>query len=117
MPKPDQIQLLQAIRSDPAVEVVFADAALDAAAWALWESLPDKEWSLSAAPRPAARPRARRQPCPLASNSSPVASTTGGTKCVFRSGLSTQVPSIKQNLDISAVLFTSGASRRNDSQQ
>src|SRR5438270_14072861 len=105
MPKPDQIQLLQAIRSDPAVEVVFADAALDAAAWALWESLPDKEWSLSAAPRPAARPRARRQPCPLESNSSLVAQTTGGTKCVFPPGLSPQLLSSKQNLDSSAYLI------------
>jgi predicted nucleic acid-binding protein len=46
MPKPAQIQLLSAIRGDPAVEIVFLDAALDAAAWSLGEARPDKDWSL-----------------------------------------------------------------------
>jgi predicted nucleic acid-binding protein len=46
MKKPDQVRLLTAIRGDPAVDVVFLGPALDAAAWRLWESRPDKNWSL-----------------------------------------------------------------------
>ncbi len=44
--RPQQIQFLAAIRSAPWVEVVHVDAALDNAAWTLWQSRPDKEWSL-----------------------------------------------------------------------
>jgi predicted nucleic acid-binding protein len=44
--KPRQIQLLGDIRSDPSVEVVHIDPSLDADAWRLWESRPDKDWSL-----------------------------------------------------------------------
>jgi len=44
--RPRQIQLLTALRAATWVEVVHVDSALDAAAWSLWQSRPDKEWSL-----------------------------------------------------------------------
>lgn len=44
--KAQQIQLLRAIRTDPVIEVVPAGPALDAAAWLLWESRPDKDWTI-----------------------------------------------------------------------
>lgn len=46
IPKPRQIQILTDLRADPTIEIVHVDAALDAAAWHLWESRPDKAWSL-----------------------------------------------------------------------
>jgi predicted nucleic acid-binding protein len=46
MPKPKQIQLLDDLRSDPSVEVVPLDSQLESAAWNLWRSRPDKEWTL-----------------------------------------------------------------------
>lgn len=46
LPKATQIQMLRDLRSDPAIEVVHIDPALDTAAWQLWESRPDKDWSL-----------------------------------------------------------------------
>jgi predicted nucleic acid-binding protein len=46
LPRPQQIQLLAALRAASWVEIVQVDAALDAAAWSLWHSRPDKEWSL-----------------------------------------------------------------------
>ena len=47
VPKPQQIHFLHLIRTDPAIEVVSFDAALDADAWQLWESRPDKDWTLA----------------------------------------------------------------------
>jgi predicted nucleic acid-binding protein len=44
--RPQQIRFLADLRSAAWVEVVHVDAALDAAAWNLWQSRPDKEWSL-----------------------------------------------------------------------
>jgi uncharacterized protein len=46
LPRPRQIQLLTALRAAPWVEVVHIDRVLDAAAWQLWQSRPDKLWSL-----------------------------------------------------------------------
>ena len=47
VPKPQQIPFLHLIRTDPAIEVVPIDAALNADAWQLWESRPDKDWTLA----------------------------------------------------------------------
>jgi predicted nucleic acid-binding protein len=44
--RPQQIQFLTALRNAPWVEVVHVDPVLDAATWSLWQSRPDKEWSL-----------------------------------------------------------------------
>lgn len=44
--KPQQIVHLSAIRLATWVDVLHIDQALDAAAWNLWQSRPDKEWSL-----------------------------------------------------------------------
>jgi predicted nucleic acid-binding protein len=44
--RPQQIQFLKDLRSAPWVRIVPIDAALEAATWQLWESRPDKEWSL-----------------------------------------------------------------------
>ena len=44
--RPRQIQFLADLRSAPWVEVVHIDEPLDSAAWNLWQSRPDKEWSL-----------------------------------------------------------------------
>jgi len=46
MPKMQQIRLLDALRADPSVDIVPIDLSLEAAAWRLWKSRPDKEWSL-----------------------------------------------------------------------
>jgi uncharacterized protein len=46
MPKPRQIQLMDDVRSDPSVEVIAVDAALENASWGLWKARPDKDWSL-----------------------------------------------------------------------
>lgn len=46
MPRPQQIQFLSQLRAAGWVEVVFVDQALEAAAWRLWESRPDKDWTL-----------------------------------------------------------------------
>ena len=46
MSRPQQIQFLAAIRSATWVEVIHIDVTLDTAAWNLWQSRPDKEWSL-----------------------------------------------------------------------
>ena len=45
MPKLMQVRFLRDVRTDPSVEVVHIDPALDTAAWQLWESRPDKDWS------------------------------------------------------------------------
>jgi uncharacterized protein len=44
--RPLQIRYLTILRNAPWVEVVPIDAAVEAAARRLWESRPDKEWSL-----------------------------------------------------------------------
>lgn len=44
--KPHQIQLLLDIRNDPGVEIITVDARLEAAGWHLWETRPDKDWTL-----------------------------------------------------------------------
>ena len=46
MPKMQQIRLLDALRADPSVEIVPIDLSLEATAWQIWKSRPDKEWSL-----------------------------------------------------------------------
>jgi predicted nucleic acid-binding protein len=46
MPKARQIALLTQLRGDTSIEVVHIDATLEADAWQLWESRPDKTWSL-----------------------------------------------------------------------
>jgi uncharacterized protein len=46
MPKVQQIQLLDALRADSLLEIVPIDPLFEAAAWQLWESRLDKEWSL-----------------------------------------------------------------------
>ncbi len=46
VPRPQQLQYFDTIRSTPYVTVAHIDAELDAAAWALLKSRPDKSWSL-----------------------------------------------------------------------
>ena len=46
MTRPQQIQLLADIRSAAWVDIIHIDESLDGAAWNLWQSRPDKEWSL-----------------------------------------------------------------------
>jgi predicted nucleic acid-binding protein len=46
LPRPQQIQLLTDLRAATWVDVIHIDPSLDAAAWTLWASRPDKEWSL-----------------------------------------------------------------------
>ena len=46
IPRPQQIQFLIALRAANWVEAVHVNTALDAAAWQLWQSRSDKEWSL-----------------------------------------------------------------------
>ena len=45
MPKPEQVRLLEAIQSDPSVEIIVLDALQTGAAWKLWKSRLDKSWS------------------------------------------------------------------------
>lgn len=47
MSRPRQIQLLSDLRAATWVDVVHVDEAIDAEAWALWESRLDKDWSLA----------------------------------------------------------------------
>jgi predicted nucleic acid-binding protein len=44
--RPEQIRILRAIRNTPIVEVVQVHPALEAEGWRLFESRPDKLWSL-----------------------------------------------------------------------
>jgi predicted nucleic acid-binding protein len=46
MPRQQQIQYLADIRKASWVEIVALDSALDTASWQLWESRPDKDWTL-----------------------------------------------------------------------
>jgi len=46
VPRPQQIQFVTDLRNAPWVDIIHVDPALDSAAWALWTSRPDKEWSL-----------------------------------------------------------------------
>jgi predicted nucleic acid-binding protein len=45
MPKLKQIELLDAIQTDPSVEIVSLDSLMRRAAWDLWRARPDKAWS------------------------------------------------------------------------
>ncbi len=47
IPRPQQIQWLEDVRSDPSIEVVAIDPPRELAAWDLWRSRPDKEWTLA----------------------------------------------------------------------
>lgn len=44
--KPVQIRMLDLIRSDTGIEIVCIDLNLEAEAWSLWRTRPDKAWSL-----------------------------------------------------------------------
>ncbi len=46
IPKPHQVKFLSDLRSDPDIEVVAVNPQLEAAAWTLWISRVDKDWSL-----------------------------------------------------------------------
>lgn len=46
VPKTKQVQILKDLRNSPTIEVVVIDPILEAAAWRLWETRLDKEWSL-----------------------------------------------------------------------
>jgi predicted nucleic acid-binding protein len=46
VPREQQIQLLTDLRAATWVDIIHIDSALDSAAWALWMSRPDKDWSL-----------------------------------------------------------------------
>jgi predicted nucleic acid-binding protein len=46
VPRPVQFRYIDVIRSTPYVNIVHVDPTLDAAAWALLKSRPDKAWSL-----------------------------------------------------------------------
>ncbi len=43
IPKPQQIQFLDYLQSDPNVEIVCVDTPLETSAWNLWRSRPDKD--------------------------------------------------------------------------
>lgn len=45
--KPRQVAFLDDIRSEPLIQVVAVDAALEAEAWHLWRTRLDKDWSLT----------------------------------------------------------------------
>ena len=47
IPKPEQIRFLDDLLGDPAVVVLPIDPRLEASAWTLWKSRPDKLWSLA----------------------------------------------------------------------
>jgi predicted nucleic acid-binding protein len=46
MPKTKQIELLDEIRTDASVAIVLVDSLRESAAWDLWRTRPDKNWSL-----------------------------------------------------------------------
>ena len=46
IPRHLQIQYLAELRASSRIEIVHVDVSLDTAAWHLWQSRPDKEWSL-----------------------------------------------------------------------
>ena len=46
LPRGQQIQLMTDLRVANWVDIIHIDSALDSAAWALWMSRPDKDWSL-----------------------------------------------------------------------
>jgi predicted nucleic acid-binding protein len=46
IPKQQQIEFLDAVRDDPAVNVVTIDLEIEAASWVLWHGRPDKQWTL-----------------------------------------------------------------------
>lgn len=46
MPKSLQVAFLGKLRTEPSIEIVPIDPALDQEPWQLWTSRPDKDWSL-----------------------------------------------------------------------
>jgi predicted nucleic acid-binding protein len=46
IPRRLQIQFLADLRGTGSIDITHVDADLDAAAWRLWASRPDKDWSL-----------------------------------------------------------------------
>jgi predicted nucleic acid-binding protein len=46
IPRPTIIAFIEGVTNSPYVEVVHVDTVLDAAAWQLLRSRPDKEWSM-----------------------------------------------------------------------
>jgi predicted nucleic acid-binding protein len=46
IPRPQQFQYIDTLKAAPYVQVVHIDPDLDAAAWALLKTRPDKSWSL-----------------------------------------------------------------------
>jgi len=47
IPKLQQVQFLDDLRSDPDVEIVCIDTHLETAAWNLWRTRLDKEWTMT----------------------------------------------------------------------
>jgi predicted nucleic acid-binding protein len=47
VPKAQQIQLLHDINADPGVMVVAVDSAIEAAAWQMWRTRTDKDWTVT----------------------------------------------------------------------
>ncbi|MFT3879157.1 MAG: PIN domain-containing protein [Gemmatales bacterium] len=43
--KPEQVQFIEDINNDTAIQVIFVDIDLDASAWQLWRSRLDKSWT------------------------------------------------------------------------
>lgn len=46
IPRLQAISFLQSLKASPTVEILHITSELDAEAWKLWESRPDKAWSL-----------------------------------------------------------------------
>ena len=47
IPRSQQIQFLDDLRSDPNVEIAVVDPVLEASAWQLWRSRTDKDWTMT----------------------------------------------------------------------
>lgn len=46
LPRQQVIKAINAIKTDPSVEMIYIEQSLDDKAWSLLETRPDKEWSL-----------------------------------------------------------------------
>lgn len=46
VPKRQQLDFLDSVRSDPSITVVAIDAEIESSSWALWHARPDKEWTV-----------------------------------------------------------------------
>lgn len=46
LPRQQVIKAINAIKTDPSVEMIYIEQSLDDEAWSLLEARPDKEWSL-----------------------------------------------------------------------